>query len=373
MNWLLAFIPVGIGLDWFEANPILVFLASALAIVPLAKLMGDATEVLAESLGATLGGLLNATLGNAPEIIISLFALHRGLVDVVKASVTGSIIGNLLFGLGLAMFAGGLKHRDGPQHFDSSVARMDGGLLFLATFGLVIPAIFSRTTQVAEQGQKAAEISMPIAVLLLFIYFASFLFTLLNSKPTLNQPKERLELKTEGNPMVPESAGEEEAETATWSQGKALGILGAVTVGLAIMSEILTGALEPTTESLGLTPLFAGVFLLALVGNAAELFSAVKFARKDQLDVSLGITVGASIQVSLVVVPLLVFFGAAFGQPMNLVFSTFELVAIILSVMVSRNLIVDGQSTWLEGLTLMVVYFMLGVGFYFAPVPVVAG
>ena len=366
LNWLLAFIPVGIGLEWFEANPILVFLASALAIVPLAKLMGDATEVLAESLGPTLGGLLNATLGNAPEIIISLFALHRGLVDVVKASVTGSIIGNLLFGLGLAMFAGGLKHRDGPQRFDSSVARMDGGLLFLATFGLLIPAIFSRTTQVAEQGQKAAEISMPIAVLLLFIYFASFLFTLLNSKPTLNEPKERLELKTEGNPMVPESAGEEEAETE-WSQGKALGILGAVTVGLAVMSEILTGALEPTTESLGLTPLFAGVFLLALVGNAAELFSAVKFARKDQLDVSLGITVGASIQVSLVVVPLLVFFGVAFGQPMNLVFSTFELVAIGLSVMVSRNLIVDGQSNWLEGLTLMVVYFMLGVGFYFAP------
>lgn len=362
LNWLLAFIPIGIGLDLAQANPVLVFLAAALAIVPLAKLMGDATESLAHFLGATFGGLLNATLGNAPEIIISLFALHKGLVDIVKASITGSIIGNLLFGLGVSMLAGGLKFPRQSQSFDPKVARMNGDLLLLAVFGLVVPAVFAHSTQSAD------EISLPIAVVLISIYLAGFLFTVLNIMPALEQEKaadiERT-LKAEGSPFVPESAGEE--TEPHWSRNKALGVLAAVTIGLAVMSEILTGALEPATHDLGLTPLFAGVFLLALVGNAAELFSAARFAMNNQMDLAVGITVGASLQVTLVVVPLLVFFGIAFGQDMNLVFSQFELVAIILSVMVSRTLIYDGASNWLEGLALIAVYLMLGIGFYYAP------
>lgn len=359
LNWLLIFIPIGIGLDLAEANPVLVFVTAALAIIPLAKLMGDATEALAHTLGATLGGLLNATLGNAPEIIISLFALHKGLVDIVKASITGSIIGNLLFGLGVSMLAGNLRAPRDSLAFNSKVARMNGDLLLLAVFGLIVPAVFAHSTQSAD------EISVPIAVVLISLYLASFVFTLFNIMPTLAQDADiERTLKAEGSPFVPESAGEEEAH---WSQGKALGILAVVTIALALMGEILTGALEPATHDLGLTPLFAGVFLLALVGNAAELFSAVRFARSQQMDLAIGITVGASLQITLVVVPVLVFCGLAFGQDMNLVFSQFELVAIVLSVMVSRALIYDGSSNWLEGLALIAVYLMLGVGFYYAP------
>lgn len=367
MNWLLVFIPIGLTLDSLGYSPMLVFLASALAIVPLAKLMGDATEVLARTLGATLGGLMNATLGNAPEIIISFFALHKGLVDIVKASITGSIIGNLLFGLGLAMFAGGLKQGQRLQKFDPNYARMNGALLFLSAFGLIIPSVFTRSAQAVGNTERAAEISLPIAGLLLFIYCASFVFTVqkaatdrkASQQSSLPGPSEAVEASAASAP-TPEAGG--------WSRHRALLTLAAVTVGLAVMSEVLTGALEPASKSLGLTPLFTGVFMLALVGNAAELFSAVRFARNDQLDVALGITVGASIQVALVVVPLLVFFGNAIGQGMNLVFSFIELIAIILSVTVTRNLIVDGQSSWLEGLALMVVYFMLAVGFYHVPV-----
>lgn len=369
LNWLLLFIPIALAMDWFGVDPILVFLASALAIVPLAKLMGDATEALARFLGATLGGLLNATLGNAPEIIISLFALHAGLVDIVKASITGSIIGNLLFGLGLSIFAGGIKYRKEALSFDPKMARMNGDLLLLAVFGLIIPAVFSHSSRAMTDLHEAAEISLPIAALLLLIYCASFVYTLMAAPSTGDARQDELMLKAEGSPLVPESAGEEGGEPE-WSRNKALSILVAVTVALAVMSEILTDALEPATRSLGLTPLFAGVFLLALVGNAAELFSSVRFARKNQLDLSLGITVGASIQVSLVVVPMLVFFGVAFGQNMNLVFSPFELMAIMLSVFVVRNLTYDGSASWLEGLALMVVYCMLGIGFYYAPVPV---
>lgn len=367
MNWLLVFIPIGLALDNLGFSPMIVFLTSALAIVPLAKLMGDATEVLARTLGATLGGLMNATLGNAPEIIISFFALHKGLVDIVKASITGSIIGNLLFGLGLAMFAGGLKQGQRLQKFDPNYARMNGALLFLSAFGLIIPSVFTRSAQAVGNAERAAEISLPIAGLLLFIYCASFVFTLQKTAADRKagqqcsspEPSELGEARTV-SVSPPEAGG--------WSRNRALLILAAVTVGLAVMSEVLTGALEPASKSLGLTPLFTGVFMLALVGNAAELFSAVRFARNDQLDVALGITVGASIQVALVVVPLLVFYGSAIGQGMNLVFSFIELIAIILSVTVTRNLIVDGQSSWLEGLALMVVYFMLAVGFYHVPV-----
>ena len=367
MNWLLVFIPIGLTLDSLGYSPMLVFLASALAIVPLAKLMGDATEVLARALGATLGGLMNATLGNAPEIIISFFALHKGLVDIVKASITGSIIGNLLFGLGLAMFAGGLKQGQRLQKFDPNYARMNGALLFLSAFGLIIPSVFTRSAQAVGNAERAAEISLPIAGLLLFIYCASFVFTVQKAAADRKASQQ--------SPLPgPSEVGETSAASAStpkaggWSRNLALLILAAVTVGLAVMSEVLTGALEPASKSLGLTPLFTGVFMLALVGNAAELFSAVRFARNDQLDVALGITVGASIQVALVVVPLLVFFGSAIGQSMNLVFSFLELIAIILSVTVTRNLIVDGQSSWLEGLALMVVYFMLAVGFYHVPI-----
>ena len=356
LNWLLVFIPIGLGLDWFGASPILVFLASALAIVPLAGLMGDATEVLARYLGPTVGGLLNATLGNAPEIIISSFALHAGLVSMVKSSLTGSILGNLLFGLGIAFFAGGIKTRR-SQRFDPSAARTSSALLTLASFGLIIPA----ATQFNITASK--EISREIAVILFLLYLASLVAILVTQKPVLGKEGVKASLKEKG--ARPDEAGAE--PEVGWSRNKALGILAAVTIGLAIMSEVLTGALEPASESLNLTPRFAGVFLLALVGNAAELAAAVRFARKDQMDLCVGVTVGASVQVGLVVAPVLVFLGMIMGQNMDLIFSPLELIAVVMAIYLTRNLTYDGESSWLEGLMLIAVYLMFGFGFYYHP------
>jgi Ca2+:H+ antiporter len=356
LNWLLLFIPIGIGMNWFGASPIVVFLASALAIVPLAKLMGEATEALATYLGPTVGGLLNATLGNAPEIIISSFALRAGLVDIVKSSLTGSIIGNLLFGLGIAFFAGGIKYRRN-QRFDPGAARMTSYLLTLGSFGLIIPAI-TRFSAAASRS-----ISREIAAVLFVVYLASLVAIFVNRKSMIG--KEGVKANLKERQERPDEA--EERPEAGWSRNKALGILGLVTIALAIMSEILTGAIEPTSKSLHLTPWFTGVFLLALVGNAAELFNAIRFARKDQMDLALGITAGASTQVSLLVAPVLVFLGVMMGQDMDLIFSPLELIAIVMAIYLTRTLTYDGESSWLEGLVLVAVYVMFGIGFFYHP------
>jgi Ca2+:H+ antiporter len=357
MNWLLVFVPVAIALDWWGASPILVFAASAAGIVPLAGLMGDATEALAEYLGPTLGGLLNATLGNAPEIIISLFALKRGLIGIVKSSLTGSIIGNLLFGLGVSMFAGGLKVK--TQKFDSRVARINGALLVLAAFGLIIPAIYRMSPAAGEDTSR--HVSLEIAVILFVVYLGSLVFTL-TQKAVMGTAGVKAEKIEAGEPV----ADVEEVEVG-WSRNKALAILAGVTIVLAVMSEVLTGAIDPAAETMGLTPLFAGVFLLALVGNAAELINAVRFARKDKMDLAIGVTVGASIQVALVVAPILVFAGYFMGQDMNLHFTRFEMWAVVLAVFITRMLIYDGESTWLEGLMLVAIYLMLGFGIFHLP------
>ncbi len=356
LNWLLVFIPIGLGLDWLGADPILVFLTSALAIVPLARLMGDATEALAAFLGPTIGGLLNATLGNAPEIIISGFALHAGLVNMVKSSLTGSIIGNLLFGLGLAFFAGGIKFRRN-QRFDPKAARMTTALLTLASFGLIIPAVPQFSSSVSLL------ISREIAALLFVVYLANLAAILVSRKSLIG--KEGIKANLEEEEKRPDEV--RDVSEPGWSRKKALIVLALVTVSLAIMSEILTGAIEPAAESLHLTPQFAGVFFLATVGNAAELFNAIRFARKDQMDLCLGITAGASTQVALLVAPLLVFLGMILGQKMDLIFSPLELIAIVMTVYLTRNLTYDGESSWLEGLMLIAVYFMLGFGFFHLP------
>jgi Ca2+:H+ antiporter len=351
LNWLLAFIPVAVALHWYGANPIIVFATSALALVPLAALMGEATDALAAFVGPTWGGILSASLGNAPEVIIGFFALRQGLVTVVKSSLVGSIIGNLLFGLGLSMIVGGARH--GTQKFDLGVANTNSGLLLLAASGLIIPAIFYHT---ASNVTRA--ISVQIAIVLFLVYAGALLFTLLTSGPALGKEKVKAEV-----PGAAEPTGEE----AGWGKNKALATLAIVTIALAFMSEILTDAIEPASKSLGLTAVFAGVFLLALVGNVAELFNAVNFARMNKMDLALGVTVGASIQVALLVAPVLVFLGALANQPMDLVFTRFEIVAIGLTVLLAKQLIGNGKSNWLEGLMLVAVYLMLGIGFYYLP------
>ncbi len=358
MNWLLIFAPISIALDWLQFDPLAVFATSALAIVPLAGLMGDATEALAEYLGPTAGSLLNASLGNAPEIIISLFALHRGLIGMVKSSLTGSIIGNLLLGLGLSMIAGGLKVT--TQTFDPRVARVNGALLVLAAFGLIIPAIYRMNPTGGPELSR--NLSLEIALILFIVYLGSLAFTLVTNKPLVGKSGVKAEQEEKGVPK------EEVYEVEVgWSRNKALMVLAGVTTALAVMSEVLTGAIEPAAEKLGLTPLFAGVFLLAVVGNAAELITAIRFARRDKMDLAIGITVGASTQVALLVAPILVFAGYVMGHDMNLLFTRFEMWAVVLAVFITRTLIYDGESTWLEGLMLIGIYLMLAIGFFHLP------
>lgn len=354
LNWLLVFIPIALGMDWRDAHPTLVFLASALAIVPLAALMGDATESLASYLGPTYGGLLSATLGNAPEIIVGLFALHQGLVDVVKASLTGSIIGNLLLGLGLSLFAGGAKW--GEQQFDSKTARRNAGSLMLAAIALIIPAVFHFSASSDE------EISVHIAAVLFFVYCGSIILTLRSQKAVFGVAAAAEELEEKGK-AEPEPLGGE----LGWSRNRALAVLAVVTIALGVMSEIMTDAIQPAADAMGLTPLFAGVFLLAMVGNAAETFNSIRFARSNQVELALGVTVGASTQVALLVAPVLVFFSMLIGQDMDLLFSQFEIVAVMLAVVVTRDLVRDGQSSWFDGLLLIGVYCILAIGFFYIP------
>jgi Ca2+:H+ antiporter len=356
LNWLLVFIPIGIGLDRFGANPVLVFAASALAIIPLAGLMGDATEALAKFLGPTVGGLLNASLGNAPEIIISGFALHAGLVNIVKSSLTGSIIGNLLFGLGLAFFAGGVKYRRN-QRFDSQSAHMTTWLLTLASFGLIVPAV----TQFSASASRA--ISRETSLVLFLIYLGYLVAILMSQKSLIGKEGVKANLKEKAE--RPDEVSEE--SHVPWSRNRAFVTLAVVTVFLAIMSEVLTGAIEPAAHSLHLPARFAGVFLLALVGNAAEILNAVRFARKDQMDLAVGVTAGASAQVGLLVAPVLVFMGMIMGKDMNLIFSPLELIAIVMAIYLARTLTYDGESSWLEGLMLIGVYVLFGIGFMYHP------
>ncbi len=354
LSWLLVFVPLAIVLWWYEASSIVVFVTSALALIPIAALMGQSTDVLATFVGPTWGGLLNATLGNAPEIIIGFFALRQGLVTVVKSSLVGSIVGNLLLGLGISMIWGGA--RNGTQRFDEQVANTNAGLLLLAVSGLIIPAVFFHSS-----AEVTREISVQIAVVLMFVYLGSVVFTLITNRPAMGEKKVKAEV-----PGAAVAAAAAEGGVG-WGRNKAVGILTVVTIGMAVLSEIMTDAIEPASSLLGLTPVFTGVFLLAMIGNVAGIFSAMQFARMDKMDLTVGVTVGASLQVALLVAPLLVFVAAAMGQPMDLVFTRFEIVAVGLSTLLCRQLIGNGRSNWLEGLMLVGVYVMLGIGFYYLP------
>lgn len=346
LNVLLICIPIAIVLDWYNASPIAVFLVSVLAIIPLAGFMGRATEQLSNYVGATIGGLLSASLGNAPELIISGFALKEGLVDVVKASITGSILGNTLFSLGLSMIAGGWGRQG--QNFNRTIASMSGGLMFVASIGLLIPAMFHFAS-----GQERT-VSLEVSLVLLMVYLLSLVFTL--KAHHLIQPE-------------PVSRGEllEQTSQERWSKGMAVSILTAVIVAIAVMSEILVEAIEPASESLGFTPIFAGVIFLALVGNAAETMNAVQFARRDLMDLSFSITVGASTQVALFVAPMLVLLGYVVGQHMDLHFTFFEVMAIVLAVTITSRQTSDGKCHWMTGVMLVAVYAMLAIGFFFLP------
>lgn len=349
LKLMLVFVPVSIGLNWFGGNELLIFATSALAIIPLADRLAQSTERVASYLGSTIGGLLNASLGNAPEIIIGAFALKAGLPNVVKASITGSILMNLLISPGLAMIIGGWR-RD-KQSYNQASVRIASALLMLAAIGLIIPSVFefSKTKEIEE------ELSLEIAVLLFVLYALCMLFTLVTHKHLFAED---------------ESLEEEvHADSGQSGLGKSLSVLAVIAVLLAIVSEALTGSLESATKALNLSEIFAGVIVVGVLGNIAELFAAIRFAKADKMDLVMGSTLGAALQVALVVAPVLLFISYAFTPHMDLNFSLFEVVAITLSVVVVGNLTRDGESNWFEGAMLISVYVMFALGIYFLPPP----
>lgn len=347
MSWLLLFLPVAIGLEALAPERyLLVFAASSLAILPLAGWMGRATEQLAERLGEGVGGLLNATFGNAAELIIALAALRAGLYDVVEASIAGSIVGNILLVLGAAMLAGGLRHSE--QHFNPVGARSQATMLTLAAIALILPTAFENAAGSTAVG--LTRLSVSISIVLLLVYLLYLVFALV----------------THSTLFVGSYVPEERKAPA--SVARAAFVLAAATVGIAWMSEIMVSAIEPTAHEFGLSNVFVGVFLVAIMGNAAEHATAVTAALKDRMDLSLSIAIGSSVQIALFVAPVLVLASLFLGPaPMDLAFPAGLVLVVLLSVLITGQVAGDGRSDWLKGMQLLAVYLILGLTYFFLP------
>ncbi len=351
LNLLLVFVPIAAVLEFMHANPIAIFATSALAIIPLAGWMGRATEHLAEKMGEGMGGLLNATFGNAAELIIALMALRRGLFDVVKASITGSIIGNILLVLGLSILLGGLKYP--RQVFNRTAAMLGSTMLALSAIALLMPAVFHIIVQ-ANPNADEQDLSLEIAIVLTITYVLSLIFTL----------RTHSHLYTGG---VDEKEEQQAIGTHGWSQTRSIVTLLVATGLVALMSEFLVGAVDEASHRLGLTEIFVGVILVAIIGNAAEHSTAVLVALKNKMDLALNIAIGSSMQIALFVAPALVFASYLFGKPMNLLFTPLEVVTIGASVLIVALIAQDGESNWMEGVLLLAVYTILGLTFFFLP------
>jgi Ca2+:H+ antiporter len=351
MTWLLAFIPITIALEHVAGVPApMVFFSAALAIVPIASMIVSATEQLAVRTGDAVGGLLNATFGNAPELIISLVALKAGYLDMVRASLVGAILANLLLALGVAFLLGGVRHRN--QRFNPTATRAYSTMMFLAAVSLAVPSAFSR--YFAPEGTIRQEqlLNLGIAGLLLFAY-ALYLFFSLKT-----HPGEFASVETQ------EDAHEEEH----WGVPRAVGTLVVASVLAAWMSEILVGAAEATGKALGMSQVFIGIVFLAIVGGAAESGSAIAMARKNKMDLSVGIALGSCIQIALFVAPMLVFASYLIApQPLDLAFGRAEIGSLLIAVLIGAMVCGDGQSNWYKGIQLMTVYAIIALMFYFIP------
>jgi Ca2+:H+ antiporter len=356
LNLLLIFVPLSVVLELAHANPTAIFITSALAIIPLAGWMGRATEHLAERLGQGIGGLLNATFGNAAELIIAFMALRRGLFDVVKASITGSIIGNILLVLGLSILLGGLKHS--RQIFNRTAATLGSTMLALSAIALLMPALFHLLVRDNPNAHEQ-DLSLEIAVVLFITYILSLIFTLRTHHHLYAGAVEGGEGRE----------GEAALEAHGWSKSRSIIVLLIATALVALMSEFLVGAVESTTQALGLTEVFVGVILVAIIGNAAEHSTAVLVALKNKMDLALNIAIGSSMQIALFVAPVLVFLSYLFApRPMGLLFTTLEVVTVVVSVVVVALISQDGESNWMEGVLLLAVYIILGLTFFMLPV-----
>jgi Ca2+:H+ antiporter len=324
-----------------------VFLLSAVGVVPLAGLIGQATETLAARTSPKVGGLLNATLGNAAELIITLVAIKAGLLELVKASITGSILGNLLFVLGMAMFVGGRKN--GPQKFDRRQAGNHAVLLTLAVFALLIPSFFSQAIG-KESSPKVEALSLGVAVVMMALYALGLLYSLRSAESPISYAPDK---ETRRRPDM--------------SLKNSLILLGAATLGVVVLSELLVGAVEHVVVQFHISEFFLGIILIPIVGNAAEHFVAVQMAHRNKMDLGVEIAVSSSLQIALFVAPLLVFVSLLLGHPLTLVFNPFELVALGAGVLITVLVSADGESNWLEGAALMGVYLILAIAFFLLP------
>lgn len=361
LNLLLLAFPAALVLRFLDISGLWLFILSGLAIIPLAGLMGRSTENLAVSLGPGIGGLLNATFGNAAELIIALLALWKGETELVKASITGSIIGNVLLVLGLAIFVGGVKYQ--RQTFNRTAASLGATLLALACIGLIVPTIHFYLVSVSptQQDPNSLEyLSEEIAAILAFMYLLSLVFTLHTHRHVFAGPEEASRgegtVKGEVHPEVPE-----------WGRMTSLLVLLLATVGVAVMSECLVGSVEQAAHAMGMNRVFIGIIVVAVIGNAAEHSTAVMVAYKNKMDLAVTIAIGSSIQIALFVAPVLVLAGFLMGQPMDLHFSAMEVVAVVIAIAVVALVSQDGESHWMEGALLMAIYAILGLAFYHLP------
>jgi Ca2+:H+ antiporter len=354
---LTPFIPAAVLLEIADAPAGLIFIVAAIGIIPTAALMGLATEELAARSGPGIGGLLNVTFGNAPELIIALFALNAGLHEVVKASIIGSIIGNVLLVLGASMFVGGLRHE--KQSFSVTAASVQASMLLLAGAALVMPAIFelveghglpSPGAERVEYGSTVEQLSLAVAVVLIGTYVTGLFFSLRTHKDLFNPPY-----------------AEQEEQGFGWSVRRSVLMLAIAGVAVGLMSEILVGSIAETSESVGLSEFFIGVIVVAIVGNAAEHWVAVLVAFKNKMDLAVNIAIGSGAQIALFVGPVLVIASFFIGPaPLPLVFNGFELAAVLFAILVANLVTRDGESNWFEGVQLLALYAILGIAFFYA-------
>ncbi|RYG46088.1 calcium/proton exchanger [bacterium] len=355
MRWLLALVPISLAMEYlFHAPPTWVFVVSVLAIVPLASMVKDATEQIASRMGSTIGGLLNVSFGNAAELILALFVLAAGEVAVAKAQITGSLIGNSLLGLGLGATFGGIGRI--KQTFNRERVGVLSSLLVLVVFALLIPAMFDYTERgiknVPDPTSLDERMSLGVSVVLILIYVANLVYTLVTHRDAFAASDEAEENHDEHLPQVP-----------LW---RAIATLLGATVLVAIEAEMISGGLDAASSSLGLSKFFLGITVLAVVGNAAEYLSAVYFARKGRMDLVMGITLGSTIQVALLVAPILVISSFFLGHPMTLVFrSPLELVAVAAAAFAVNAISQDGSTNWFEGVLLLGVYLILCIAFFY--------
>lgn len=342
LRLLLIFIPISIIGEFIHLSPTITFILSALAIIPLAGLMGEATEEISFYSGPRIGGFLNATFGNATELIISFFALKAGLFEVVKASISGSVIGNILLVLGASMLAGGIKYK--TQAFNKQALEVNSSMLLFAVIGLIIPAVFTHTASLELLNNKYEALSVIVAVIMFSIYLMSLFFSFYTHKDIY-------------------SVDHREESKSKWSLQTAVFVLIAATVFIGLESEFLVSAVEPMTKEVGLSEFFVGIILIPIIGNAAEHSTAILMALKNEMDVAVEIAIGSSLQIILFVTPVLIFLSLLF-QPMSIIFNEFELVALLFSVLIANRVSNDGESNWLEGFQLLAAYLIIAVSFF---------